>query len=156
MWLMFAFIWVGRLADAEAEARRVIELSPVAIWAYAGLALTYFLRGRMDEAATAAERQPEDYSRHSVLAMIAWTRGRRTESDETLRKLIEVGSLVAAYQIAWVYAHRGEVDAAFSWLDRAYQQRDPGMLYVKGDPFLRMLHGDPRWAELLARMRMDA
>jgi hypothetical protein len=30
-----------------------------------------------------------------------------------------------SYQIAQVYAYRGEPDKAFEWLDRPYKQRDP-------------------------------
>ena len=44
---------------------------------------------------------------------------------------------VVAYQIAAVYAFRGEADRAFEWLDRAYVQRDGGLTEMKGDPLLK-------------------
>jgi hypothetical protein len=39
-----------------------------------------------------------------------------------------------AYQIAQVYAFRGESDKSFEWLERAYKQRDPGLPSIKVDP----------------------
>ncbi len=48
----------------------------------------------------------------------------------------------AALQIAEVYAFRGEADAAFVWLDRAYVQRDAGRTFRKGDPLLASLERD--------------
>ncbi len=51
---------------------------------------------------------------------------------------------IAAFQIAEIYAYRGETDKAFEWLERAYKQRDGGLSQMKGDPLLRSLERDPR------------
>jgi hypothetical protein len=51
-----------------------------------------------------------------------------------------------------VYAARGDVDAAFAWLEKAHEQRDPGVTHVTTDGFLKPLHGDPRWGPFLARL----
>jgi hypothetical protein len=61
-----------------------------------------------------------------------------------------------AYQIAEVYAYRGESAKSFEWLERAYQQRDPGLPEVKSNPQFKDLHHDPRYAELLKMMRLPA
>jgi len=47
---------------------------------------------------------------------------------------------------------RGDIDAAFAWLERALALRDPGLTDLKVDRLLRPLHDDPRYAALLARM----
>ena len=60
----------------------------------------------------------------------------------------------AAYQIAEVYAYRGEVDRAFEWLERAYAQRDSGLSQIKGDPHFKRLERDPRYAALLEKMHL--
>jgi hypothetical protein len=82
------------------------------------------------------------------------TLGRREESDKTLKKLITTHQNDAAYQIAESYAYRGEVDNAFAWLDRSYRQRDPGTPEFKTDPLMKSLRQDPRFAELLTKMRL--
>jgi hypothetical protein len=50
-----------------------------------------------------------------------------------------------------VYAYRGQSQEWFTWLERAYKQRDPGLPEINRDPLFRNLHGDPRYAELLKK-----
>ena len=56
------------------------------------------------------------------------------------------------YFIADVYAARGDPDAAFEWLERAFTKRDVGLLWLKVDVCMRPLHSDPRYNTLLRRM----
>ncbi len=58
----------------------------------------------------------------------------------------------AAYQIAEVYAYRGDKDRAFEWLERARRQRDGGLVGMRRDPFLVNLREDPRWNPFLHTM----
>ena len=59
-----------------------------------------------------------------------------------------------AYQIAEVYADRGESDKAFEWLNRAYEQRDAGLRSLKIDPYLKSLSHDARYADILKKLRL--
>jgi hypothetical protein len=67
------------------------------------------------------------------------------ESDAALAALIARYSDTCAYQIAEVYAFRGEIDLAFAWLARAYGLRDHGLSNINGSFCARHLQGDPRW-----------
>ncbi len=82
----------------------------------------------------------------------AGSQKRIPESDAALARLIENSADGAAYQIAEVYAYRGEKDRAFEWLERARRQRDGGLGFMRCDPFLAKLHGDPRWDVFLRKM----
>ena len=62
--------------------------------------------------------------------------------------------LGSAYQFAEVYAFGGQPDKAFEWLERAFAQHNGGMSDVRNDPFLRKLHGDPRFEAMLVKMKM--
>ena len=53
-----------------------------------------------------------------------------------LIKLIKNSAETAAYQIADVYAYRGDKDQAFEWLERARRQRDAGLPGLRKDPYL--------------------
>ncbi len=88
-----------------------------------------------------------------VLAIIHHAEGHRAESDAALQALIAKHP-EAAYQVATVYAARNELELAFQWLERAYDQRDPGVTDMKSDPLLRSLHADPRWEAFLRKMRL--
>ena len=60
-----------------------------------------------------------------------------------------------AYQVADVYAWRGENGKAFAWLQRAYQQRDSGLNGIAYDPLLAGLQSDPRYAALLKSLGLS-
>ena len=57
-----------------------------------------------------------------------------------------------AYQIALVYAVRGEKNKAFEWLQVSFDNHDAGTLGLFADPLLRGLRGDPRYKNLLAKL----
>jgi len=81
--------------------------------------------------------------------------GRTAESDRPLAELVAGFAAGAAYQVAEVYAWRGEREPAFTWLERAYVQRDGGMTLIKTDPMLEKLHGDARFATPLGKMNLS-
>jgi hypothetical protein len=80
--------------------------------------------------------------------------GRKKEADATLIELIAKHHEGGAYQIAEVYAFRNQSDKAFEWLDRAYVQRDSGLIGTKVDPPLKSLHKDPRYAAFLKKLNL--
>jgi TolB-like protein/Tfp pilus assembly protein PilF len=141
-----------RLAEAEAAYRKALELSPQRALTRAYLSLVVLAQGRGEEALAEALREPEEWARLLSLAIIHHVTGRRAESDAALQELIAKYQGEAAYQVAEVYAVRGEADLAFEWLERAYAQRDPGLSQMKPQPLLRSLHADPRWDVFLRKM----
>jgi len=71
-----------------------------------------------------------------------------------LQKLITKSQGANAYQVAEVYAARGEIDVAFQWLERAYAQRDGGLAEIKTNRLFRSLHTDLRWRDFMCKMRL--
>jgi hypothetical protein len=71
-----------------------------------------------------------------------------------LSELVTKYHASGAYQIAQVYAFRNQSDEAVEWLDRAYAQRDGGLIGTKVDPLLKSLHNDPRYAALLKTLNL--
>jgi tetratricopeptide (TPR) repeat protein len=55
--------------------------------------------------------------------------------------------------VAQFYVHAGEKERALEWLERAYQARDPNLPYL-GLPDWDSVRGDPRFKDLLRRMRL--
>ncbi|MDQ3546203.1 MAG: hypothetical protein M3429_06760 [Verrucomicrobiota bacterium] len=122
-----------------------MELNPAAPYAHAGLGLSYLLQGKFEDAVTEAQKDAAELARLTIVAAARWGQKRIPESDAALAQLKEGSADTSAYQIAEVHAYRGEKDQAFEWLERARQQRDPGLASTKIDPFYQNLHGDPRW-----------
>ena len=56
---------------------------------------------------------------------------------------------------AELYAYRGEKDKAFVWLEKAYQKKDGWLVFLKGDPLLKNLEGDPRHIVFLKKMNLS-
>ena len=88
----------------------------------------------------------------NALAIRHFLGGEIAEADRALNALIENLADRAAFQVAMCYAVRGNADAAFEWLERAYVQRDSGLSFMKTCWVLEPIHGDPRWSPLLKKM----
>jgi DNA-binding winged helix-turn-helix (wHTH) protein/TolB-like protein/Flp pilus assembly protein TadD len=59
---------------------------------------------------------------------------------------------VPSYAIALVYAGLGDNDHAFTWLEKAYDDRSTSMAFLRSDPELSSLHSDPRFEPLARRI----
>ena len=90
------------------------------------------------------------------LVVVAALMGRVGEARAVLEGLKAEARERYVSPVAFVtlYAALGETDAAFEWLDRAYDDRRGWMAYLRVEPRLDGLRGDPRFARLLERMRL--
>ena len=142
----------GDIAGARVAFERARAIIPDGLWNYLGeLSL---LEGQPAAALAAFERAPEGVWRTMGIALARHDLGQEQAAQGALDTLTERYADNWAYQIAGVHAWRGEHDAAFAWLDRAYRQRDGGLLAVKFDVLLRRSHGDPRYAALLRQLNL--
>ncbi len=87
-----------------------------------------------------------------TLAQVYAGAGRR---EDALRILEEVrGSAIYPLGVAYVYAALEEADAAFEWLEKAYERRQYTLVWIRFDPSLDPLRSDPRFDDLLRRMNL--
>jgi eukaryotic-like serine/threonine-protein kinase len=142
----------GQLERALGAYDRSIEIEPEQDYAPSRKAMLLLSLGRPAEALTWAERSAAPLNRLWAIAIAAHSLGRTEESRYALDRLIADHAEGAAYQVAWAFTARGEREKAFEWLERAYVQHDSGLLFVKTDPLLRDLRGDPRFAALVRKV----
>ncbi len=147
------FYDMGRLPEAAASLERSLELFNLP-HAPEILGLVYLAQGRNDRALAMLDRETSAVWKLHGQALVYYALGRRSDADSALAQFIAQYQEFAAIQIAEIYAFRGETDRAFEWLDRAYARRDQGVSSVKRDRLLKGLHGDPRWAAFLAKVRL--
>ena len=88
------------------------------------------------------------------LASVYHAMGRKADSDAALARVTKERAGDVAYEIAQAHAYRGEADQAFAWLDRAYDQKDVELYWIKGDRLLKSLEGDPRYKAFLQKMKL--
>jgi len=145
--------YAGKLDEAEAVARKAAELQPTGAASHRFQVLIAAQRGDGEAALREAQLEPDPGFRRFELAVAHYVRGDRAAADAALADLIANAAREGfAYQIAEVYALRGEKDKAFEWLETALDDRDAGMLGLSTDPLLRGLRDDPRYKNLVAKV----
>ena len=150
-----------RQHDAALEnLRRALTMDPTAEETHRLLGLVYMQTGKYDDAA-AAFRESIANSSNAVLAFaglghVAALRGRPDEARAVLDELQKRARTQYVSPVAMVglQARLGENDAAFEELDRAYAERRGWLTYLRIEPLLDGLRGDPRFQRLLERMRL--
>jgi TolB-like protein/Tfp pilus assembly protein PilF len=150
-----AYLGTGQLALAETAATRALEISPEYTRAARNLGITLLLQNRVPEARAAFHRSNHEFVIGMGDVMVEHWLGHPAESQRVLDRIFAGPWVeVAAYQIAQMYAWRGETNRAFDWLGRAAELHDGGLTYLKCDPLLRGLRGDARFAALLKKMNL--
>jgi serine/threonine-protein kinase len=142
----------GKLDEADAVARKAAELQPTAASSHRWQVMVAVGRHDGETALREAQLEPDEGYRRFLIALAHYIRGDRVEADAALADLIETGRGQLDYQIADVYALRGEIDKAFEWLQISYNSHDTGTLAILVDPLLRGLQDDPRYKALVAKM----
>ncbi len=92
------------------------------------------------------------------LATLYARAGRREDALAMLDEVLERARtrFVSPYGLASFYAVAGDTAKALDWLERAFKQRDGTLVWLKVHPRLDVLRGEPRFRDLLARMRLEA
>ena len=144
--------YAGKLDEADAVARKAAELQPSGAGSHRFQVLIAAQRGDGEAALREAQLEPDPGFRRFELAVAHYVRGDRAAADAALADLIANAREGFAYQIAEIYALRGEKDKAFEWLQTAFDDRDAGMLGLLADPLLRGLRDDARYKNLLAKV----
>jgi TolB-like protein/Tfp pilus assembly protein PilF len=147
-------IGAGELKEAREAIDRSLEVNPDQAMAPGWLATLNIIAHQPAAALQAAQRSTSEVFRLMGTALAQHDLGLAKESQRTLDELVGRHAHDGAYQIASVYAWRGEKDRAFEWLDRAYAQGDGGLTLLQMDPLVRGLHSDPRYAALLKKMNL--
>jgi serine/threonine-protein kinase len=124
-------LWMGTAQLAMGEAEAALEL---------------FQRGQ------AVDRAVRSYDAMIVRALAALDR--REEAEEILTRLENESRqhYVRSEYLAMGHAALGNMDKAFESLERAYQARSAGLIYLHLDPGYEPLRGDPRYTEMVNRI----
>jgi adenylate cyclase len=150
-----------RLPEATAELQRAKELNPEFGWELdLAVARILIVQKRLVEARALIERLPEGEPLDNGLALLYAAEGRKTEADEVLAHLAGESTAAVDVRLAEVYAFRGMTEEDFNTLQgllEAIERDNPAyasqvwswQVELRVSPFLKPLHGDPRWKALL-------
>jgi serine/threonine-protein kinase len=142
--------------EAIRDLLEALELNPRSELAIQLLGHAYLQKGMNDEAIDAFRRAAAlNGVRDSAhLAYGYAVTGHRDDAKRLIETLVasDRTRYLPPFHIALAYAGLGDKDAAFRWLDRAYNERASFMDGIKVTPGFKVLHSDPRFAALLKRM----
>ena len=144
----------GRFAEAEAMFRKVLELAPGFAVDTQAIGETLLLQGKPEAALAMVQQDADEGSRLLFLPIMLQANGRKAEADEALKAQIARWADTGAYCVAMTYAYRGDHDLALQWLERAYQQKDPDLHEILGEPLFKNLADDPRYKAFLRKMKL--
>jgi TolB-like protein len=150
--LGYVYMETGDYGHAREALGRALDISSGHMLASLYMCQSLVADGLNEEALALASRMRGKWLRLTCSAVAQHGLGRERESKEALDVLIAQFPEQATYQIASVYAWRGEVDRAFEWLERAFETHDTGLNMMTVDPLLRGLRADPRWKPLVEKI----
>lgn len=157
--LGFHYYYTGRYADAAKQLKLVLEMGPGFPPAHLWLGRTYEELGQFDDA-SAAFRGVDERIRDwpvSIAARghVAGVSGRQAQATEALGELERLSArrFVTSYGIALVHAGLGQNDAALASLNNAFDERSSWLVWLRLDPRWNGLRSDPRFTQLVSRMR---
>jgi tetratricopeptide (TPR) repeat protein len=175
------YYFTRKPAQAVKKARELLEIEPRYSAANGLIGFVYLDEGRFAEAieqfqimldglsadpnnaqaiaAEASDKTEETYFDPEALSFIGYAyavAGKRKKALDVLEKLIELRKrrYVQPIHVAIVYLGLGEDDAAFEWLDKAVVDRCAPLTYIKIWPFFDRVRSDPRYEDLIRRLRL--
>jgi serine/threonine-protein kinase len=145
----------GRLEESLEQFRRTLEIAPDFVFARACTAMPYVTNQRYAEAAEILEKWSWN---RAIVGQIYSLAGRTAEARQVLEEVLRspAENRSTAYDIGVVYLLLGEPDPAFEWLEKAFQERDTKLPYLKSQPGVEPYLKDSRFLEFLHRMNISA
>jgi tetratricopeptide (TPR) repeat protein len=147
-----------RPEEAMKECEDWLELFPGTSIDLLGLALAH--EGRyaraIDELEKAAQAPGSGPHETSALAQVHAEAGHKAEACTLLEGLegLAQTEYIPPHLLALVHAALGQDDSAFAWLEKAFEARDPALIWANVEPGFDGLRSDPRFKDLVRRMNL--
>src|SRR5437868_805720 len=154
-----AFYLARRYDEAIRQYQKSIELDPEDYGAHINLGEAYELKEMHEQAIKEFQKTIVIGGRtSSVLAMLGHAYARSGRQDEARKILAELNDMskhayVSPYDIAILYVGLGDKEHAFNELNQAYEDRAGWIINLNVEPIFDPLRSDPRFAELVRRMK---
>lgn len=158
--LAMCYNWMGRYAEAIVEANKALELDAKFPLAYTTLGVAHVQQGKPEQAIVKLQAAIDAGQRHpGVTGMLAYAyaaAGQTPEAQTMLQQLtgLSQGRFGVAIHVSRIHAALGDKDRAFEWLQRARDERDPHVIWLKVDPTFDSLRSDDRFDAILQEMRL--
>ena len=153
--------FAGDLNGSEELLRRTIDLDGNFWLSHLFITRVYLAREQWDKAAESARRAAELSGGNSeAVATAAYSLARAGNTEEARRTMNELSERskvrnVPSYALALAHLAVGENDRAMEYLEKAFQDREALMVFLKVEPKWDPIRSDPRFVSILERMRLN-
>jgi len=150
----------GQVSGAILRLHEALELNPKSRVAHVFLSSAYIEQGRYDDAIVEARAShglaPANTQPLAFEGYAHAKAGRQTEARAVLDRLLEMTRIryVPPQNVALIHNALDQRDAAFEWLERAVEQRDPKLVFLKVEPKWKNLHHESRFMRILQRINL--
>ena len=149
-----------RWDDAITELQRVVRTEPNFPAAQQGLWGAYYLKGAHGKALRAGKNFFCLIGRPEIAEVLArgvtesdYRNAMSTAADRLASRATD--TYVGAVRVARLYAHAGENTNALTWLERAFEEREPALVHLAVAWDWHGLRSEPRYRDLLRRMNLN-
>jgi TolB-like protein/Tfp pilus assembly protein PilF len=147
--------------EAIVQIKKTTEMDPSFPLLYYWLGRAYLEKGMLEQAVEMFEKATTfPMIRTMATGALGYAYAISGEKDKAQKRLDQLNTLskekyVDPYYISLIYLGLGEKDRVFEFSEKAYEGRSMYISSLKVDPFYDDLRSDPRFVELLMKMRLD-
>jgi tetratricopeptide (TPR) repeat protein len=158
-WFLGVAYYFARQYDRAIEQfRKTLELEPNFYLPHTFLGWAYIQKSMYKEGIAELEKAVAIAPSNMSLTFLGYgyaAAGRRSEAQKVVDQLDELSKhrYVPPFHRAIICVGLGEIDQAFVWLEKAYEERF--IVAIKVNPIFDAVRSDPRFTDLLRRMNLQ-
>jgi serine/threonine-protein kinase len=154
------FYFSGQYARAVTQCSNTLDMNPNFLLARYILTLSYEQQSKYIDAIQEGIkiRELADSPQYIVSLAYAYAKSSKTaEANQLLKELLKLSKYkyVSGYHIAAIYSGLNQIDSAFTWLEKAIEERSASAIVLKVDPMFKNLHNDSRFNNMLKRIGLE-
>ena len=152
------FFYAHRYDDSARQLRKTLEIDPTFFYAHFNLGIVLQVTGDLAGAIAEYEKAKQLNDDLLMSTMCAAAKAQAGDKDAALRMLSDLDKIsqhreVVGYLRALLYLNLNNKAEALRWLEQGFQERDGSNIsWIKVDPLLDSLHGDPRFEALVQKV----
>jgi TolB-like protein/Tfp pilus assembly protein PilF len=150
-----SYYYAGRYHDAIVQIRKALDLDANSYYVHSNLAEVLELSGDLPGAIAEYEKSVALDTDPFPLALLGHAQalaGNRAGALKILQQLAASPRYAPDYSVGLIYLGLGDKRQALDWLEKSFAKRQPDLNTIRFDPFLKPLHGDPRFEALAEKI----
>src|SRR5437867_4053639 len=152
------FYYAHRFDESARQLRKTLEIDPTFFYAHFNLGIALQAAGDLSGAIAEYEKAKQLSDNPYVSMLCAQAKAYAGDKDAALRMLSDLDKIsqqreVVGYLRALLYLSLNNKDEAVRWLEQDLKERDgSNVSWIKVDPLLDPLHGNPRFEALVQKV----